>query len=35
MTDLHCVYAEGLNMGPESAARGLAEAEAAVEAISA
>jgi FMN-dependent NADH-azoreductase len=33
MTDLHFVYAEGLNMGPESAARGLAEAEAAVEAI--
>jgi len=28
MTDLHFVYAEGLNMGPESAARGFADAEA-------
>jgi FMN-dependent NADH-azoreductase len=28
MTDLHFVYAEGLNMAPESAARGFADAEA-------
>lgn len=28
MTDLHFIYAEGLNMGPEAAARGFAQAEA-------
>jgi len=28
MTDLHFIYAEGLNMGPESAAQGFAQAEA-------
>ena len=28
MTDVHFIYAEGLNMGPEAAARGFAEAEA-------
>jgi FMN-dependent NADH-azoreductase len=28
MTDLHCIYAEGLNMGPEAAARGFAQAAA-------
>lgn len=27
MTDLHFIYAEGLNMGPESAAQGFAQAE--------
>lgn len=32
MTDLRFVYAEGLNMGPESAARGFADAEADLEA---
>ena len=28
MTDVHFIFAEGLNMGPESAARGRADAEA-------
>lgn len=28
MTDVHFIYAEGLNMGPEAAARGFAQAEA-------
>jgi FMN-dependent NADH-azoreductase len=28
MTDLHCIYAEGLNMGPEAAAKGFAQAAA-------
>lgn len=28
MTDLHFIYAEGLNMGPEAAAQGFAQAEA-------
>lgn len=28
MTDLHFIYAEGLNMGPESAAQGFAQAKA-------
>ncbi len=28
MTDLHFIYAEGLNMGPESAAQGFAQAAA-------
>ena len=28
MTDVHFIYAEGLNMGPESAEQGFAEAEA-------
>ena len=27
MTDVHFIYAEGLNMGPEAAARGFAQAE--------
>lgn len=33
LTELRFVYAEGLNMGPESAARGFAEAEAEADAI--
>jgi FMN-dependent NADH-azoreductase len=33
LTDLHFVYAEGLNMGPESAAQGFAAAAAEVDAI--
>ena len=32
MTDLSFIYAEGLNMGPEAAAKGFAEAEADLEA---
>jgi FMN-dependent NADH-azoreductase len=28
MTDLHCIYAEGLNMGPQAAAKGFAQAAA-------
>ena len=28
MTDVHFIYAEGLNMGPEAAAKGFAQAEA-------
>ena len=28
ITDVHFIYAEGLNMGPEAAAQGFAEAEA-------
>jgi FMN-dependent NADH-azoreductase len=32
ITDVRFIYAEGLNMGPESAARGFAEAEADLEA---
>ena len=32
ISDVRFIYAEGLNMGPESAARGFAEAEAALEA---
>jgi len=35
MTDLEFVYAEGLAMGPEAASKGLAEAEAQIEAIGA
>ncbi|MBB5203629.1 FMN-dependent NADH-azoreductase [Inhella inkyongensis] len=33
MTDLHFVYAEGLNMGPEAQAAGLAAARAEIEAL--
>jgi FMN-dependent NADH-azoreductase len=32
ITDLRCVYAEGLNMGPEAARQGFAEAEAELDA---
>jgi len=35
MTDLELVYAEGLAMGPDAASKGLAEAEAQIEAIGA
>lgn len=33
MTDVHFVYAEGLNMGPEAAQQGFAEAEADLDAL--
>ena len=32
MTDVRFVYAEGLNMGPEAAARGFEQAQADIEA---
>ena len=33
ITDVRCVYAEGLSMGEEAAAKGFAQAEAEIEAL--